>query len=145
MSLTIAKTVFLDASSALRWILRTSNALPNFGAWDNAGADELFPVECARTLERLLSEGELTSEQFENALVQTNDLWKSMVQIPLNHSILDAAKQRFIAPIKTLDAIHVVTAQFWMHDLQESVTLVSHDRKLNLIARSLGLKTLEQK
>jgi len=139
------KIVYLDASSALSWILRTPNASTEFGKWSRVGSSLLFEVECYRTLERLLNERELTTEQFADAITQVENLWNSMDKLPLAPEILSLAKQRFAAPIKTLDAIHALSAQLWSHMLGEEVVLFSHDKKLNLIAKSLGLKILEVK
>ncbi len=145
MSLKIAKTVYLDASSALRWILQTPGTTAGFGEWELAGSSVLFEVECYRTLERLLNERQMTPEQYADAAAQFQDLWDSMEKIPVKEDVIALAKQRFVAPIKTLDALHAVSAHFWSRALGKEVMMISHDKKLNLIAQSLGLKTLESK
>lgn len=145
MSSKIVKTVYLDASSALRWILETPGIVSGFGKWDLAASSILFEVECYRTIERLLDEKKLTPQQYAEAVAQVQDLWDSMEHIPLSADVINLAKQRFVAPIKTLDAIHAASAQLWSRALNDEVMLLSHDKKLNLIAKSLGLKTLESK
>ncbi|AFM13851.1 type II toxin-antitoxin system VapC family toxin [Turneriella parva] len=145
MSLKIAKTVYLDASSALRWILNTPDTTAGFGEWDIAGSSVLFEVECCRTLERLLNERKMTPEQYAAAASQLQDLWDSMEKIPVKEDVIALAKQRFVAPMKTLDALHAASAQLWSRALDKEVMVISHDKKLNLIAKSLGLKTLESK
>lgn len=139
------KIVYLDASTALRWILKAPHHLSNFGDWKTAGSSVLFETECVRTLERLRDENSISTEKYIDGIGQVQELWDSMEKIPVTTEILFAAKQRFIAPIKTLDAIHAVSAQLWSRALDKDVMLISHDKKLNLIAKSLGLKTLESK
>ncbi|GAB4427488.1 MAG: hypothetical protein OHK0011_09400 [Turneriella sp.] len=145
MSSKIAKTVYLDASSALRWILNAPGTIAAFGEWDTAGCSVLFEVECYRTLERLLNDRQITPEQYAAAISQLQELWESMEKIPVKEDVIALAKQRYVTPIKTLDALHAASAQLWSRALDKEVMLISHDRKLNLIAQSLGLKTLESK
>ncbi|MCX7632151.1 MAG: type II toxin-antitoxin system VapC family toxin [Turneriella sp.] len=144
MLLQTAKTVYLDASAALRWILRAPGTIAGFGKWRRAGSSVVFEMECCRALDRIFSEGLLTPEQYAGALAQVQELWESMEQIPLGPLVIALAKQRFAMPIKTLDAIHAASARLWSEALDEPVLLLSHDSRLNLVARTLGLKTLEE-
>jgi predicted nucleic acid-binding protein len=54
-------------------------------------------------------------------------------------------ENRISAPVKTLDAIHIATAQLWQAERADTILLLSQDQKMNLVAKSIGLKTLESK
>ncbi len=139
------KIAFIDASAAIRWILGATDSFREFGTWKRAGGSVLFEVECRRAFLRMLYDRRLTDSQYVAAISQLEDLMQTIDAIPLSRHILERAQAEFIYPIKTLDAIHVTTAHFWQQDLGDTVTLVSHDDRMNLIAKSLGLKTLESK
>jgi predicted nucleic acid-binding protein len=139
------KIAFIDASAAIRWILGAADSFREFGSWKRAGGSVLFEVACRRAFLRMLYDKRLTDGQYVAAIGQLEDLMESIDAIPLSRHILERAQAEFIYPIKTLDAIHVTTAHFWQQDLGATVTLVSHDDRMNLIAKSLGLKTLESK
>jgi len=139
------KTAFIDASAAIRWILGAHDAFHEFGSWKRLGASVLFEVECRRSFLRMLYDKKLTADQYLTAVSQLEDILRTANTMPVDKYILERAQAEFLYPIKTLDAIHVTTAYFWQQDLSEAVTLVSHDDRMNLIAKSLGLKTLESK
>jgi hypothetical protein len=43
--------------------------------------------------------------------------------------VLAVAKTQYVAPVKTLDAIHIATAQLWQAELTERIFLPSYDQK----------------
>lgn len=139
------KTVYLDSSAVLRWLLKDSNALKDFGQWKHAGSSFLLEVECIRTLDRLRMENRIDAGLYADLLAQLNEFSRSLELFHIDARVINQAKSQFVAPVKTLDAIHIATAQLWQDELSETVLLISHDQKMNLIAKSLGLKTLESK
>jgi len=143
MFLKIVKTAFIDASAAIRWILRATNAFQAFGSWEKVGASFLFETECRRAFYRMLHDRKLNQEQYLKAVEQLEDILAATEIIPLHSMILSRANSEFVYPIKTLDAIHLSSAWLWQQNIAESITLVSHDDRMNLIARSIGLKILE--
>lgn len=139
------KTVYLDSSVVLRWLLKDTNALPDFGEWNHAASSFLLEVECIRALDRLKHENKINVETYADLLSQLNEFTRSMQLFDLDARVLGMAKSQYVAPVKTLDAIHIATVQLWQQELSEKILLLSHDHKMNLIAKSLGLKTLESK
>jgi hypothetical protein len=129
----------------MRWLLKDKNALPDFGRWKHAGSSFLLEVECVRALDRLRIENRIDAGLYADLLAQLNELTRSLELFHIDTRIITQAKSQYIACVKTLDAIHIATAQLWQDELSETVLLISHDQKLNLIAKSLGLKTLESK
>ncbi len=94
-------------------------------------------------MDRLRFENRLKPQDYLDALMQLQALIDNLDKIQLSSAILLKAKSSFIYPVKTLDAIHLASASLWQESSSEAVTLVSHDKKMNLIAKSLGLGTLE--
>ena len=62
--------------------------------------------------------------------------------IELTAAILRRAGQPMVAPLKTLDAIHLATAELWRETRGEEILFATHDRALGLGARSAGFKVL---
>ncbi len=139
------KTVYLDSSVVLRWLVKDQNALPNFGKWQYAASSYLLEVECVRTLDRLRNENRISTPVYADLLDQFNELARSLELFHIDATVLAMAKNQYVAPVKTLDAIHIATARLWQTELAETILLLSHDQKMNLIAKSIGLKTLESK
>ncbi len=139
------KTVYLDSSVVLRWLLKDTNSLSDFGGWKHAASSFLLEVECIRALDRLKNENKINAETYADLLAQLNEFTRSMQLFDIDARVLGMAKSQYIAPVKTLDAIHIATVQLWQQELSEKILLLSHDHKMNLIAKSLGLKTLESK
>ncbi len=139
------KTVYLDSSVVLRWLLKDQNALHDFGSWKHAASSFLLEVECVRTLDRLRNENRISAPVYADLLDQFNEFARSLELFHIDTRVLALAKSQYVAPVKTLDAIHIATAQLWQAERAETILLLSHDQKMNLIAKSIGLKTLESK
>lgn len=56
--------------------------------------------------------------------------------------VLRRASEPFLAPLGTLDAIHLATALAWRDTANRSLTLATHDRALRMAGVSVGLEVI---
>lgn len=62
--------------------------------------------------------------------------------VELTAAVLHRAGQPMVAPLGTLDAIHLATAELWRETRGEEIIFATHDRALGLAARASGFKVL---
>ena len=133
--------IYLDTSVVLRRLLRQPNALADWGAWEEAYASALLRVEALRTIDRLRLEGFVNDTQRVELHQQLNDLCDSLYLVAFSDAVLERASQPLPTVLGTLDALHLATAQLLRQEGIE-LTLATHDERLALAARSVGLPTL---
>ena len=134
-----AVTAYVDSSVVLRRLLRQPGEIENWSRWNSIVSSELMQVEALRSLHRLrvmqvLSESELVEKI---ALLRASSRFYET--IPLRSLVLKRAAGPYPAPLGTLDAIHLATAQLWIEHNGQELTFVTHDRQLGLAARVCGL------
>ena len=134
-----AVTAYVDSSVVLRRLLRQPGEIENWSRWNSIVSSELMQVEALRSLHRLrvmqvLSESELVEKI---ALLTASSRFYET--IPLRSLVLKRAAGPYPAPLGTLDAIHLATAQLWIEHNGQELTFVTHDRQLGLAARVCGL------
>jgi predicted nucleic acid-binding protein len=56
-----------------------------------------------------------------------------------SRAVLERAAQPLPITLGTLDAIHLATAALWREQSKESLTMATHDERLALAARAMGL------
>lgn len=104
-------------------------------------SSELAVTECRSVLERKRQQGELDATTRDGAWKRLGSFWQrgGMALLPLTRRVLDEAGEMIadcvaVAPLRTLDAIHLATCR-----LQGAPQLVTNDRVMRLAARHLGL------
>jgi predicted nucleic acid-binding protein len=132
--------VYLDTSVVLRRLLRQPNALPDWGTWEEAYASVLLRVEALRTIDRLRLEGCLDDTQRVELQQQLNTLCDNLYLVSLTPEVLERASQPLPTILGTLDALHLATADLLRRQGTE-LTVLTHDDRLALAARSVGLPT----
>jgi hypothetical protein len=96
-------------------------------------------VEALRTLHRVHSDGHLSDEGLGLRIAELRALVEAIDQVPLSKMVLKRAGGPLAGSVKTLDAIHLVTAMIWSEYNGENIVFLTHDRQLALIARANGL------
>lgn len=107
---------------------------------------ELAVTECRSVLERKRRQGELDAETRDGAWRRLGSFWQrggGVALHPLTRRVLDEAGAMIadciaVAPLRTLDAIHLATCR-----LQGAPPLVTNDRVMRLAARHLGIPLAE--
>lgn len=106
----------------------------------NAAASALTFTEVRRSLLRASIAGRLSPEQIAVATTELERIEGSCVVIPVDDLILARAGRRFPAePIRTLDAIHLASAEL-IDDPQAPITLLTRDARIRENAILLGLQ-----
>jgi len=136
--------IYLD-SCALVKLVRTEDGSSALQAWLDERGDELVVTselsraEVLRTIRRnnhrdtgeLIDPAALAAE-----LAEAAEVLASVAQVAVDSDVLDRAGALSAPMIRTLDAIHLVSATEW--DLSD-VQLVTYDRRLAAAATDAGM------
>src|SRR5476651_2256044 len=121
-----------EAAQALRRSHRAGRLGP--------GGSELMEVEAGRALYRIHAEGLLTDEELGSRIAELQAIVAAVDRVPITKLVLNRAGGPLAGILKTLDAIHLVTAQLWSEYNGEAIVLLTHDRQLATVARASGLQ-----
>jgi predicted nucleic acid-binding protein len=131
--------VYLDASVVLRLVLGEAGALADREQYAGAVASALTEVECLRTLDRLATQGTLTSEEVADGRMAVYQLLEEVDLLDISPVVLRRAGEPFSTPLGTLDAIHLASALHWRDVTQSELTIATHDKALATAARASGI------
>ncbi len=106
-------------------------------------SSELAVTECRSVLERKRQQGELDAATCDGAWRRLGSFWQrggGLTLHPMTRLVLDEAGEMIadciaVAPLRTLDSIHLATCR-----LQGAPQLVTNDRVMRLAARHLGIR-----
>lgn len=129
---------YLDSSVLLRHILLGEEPIRHALAFPRVVSSELIEIECRRVLHRYRLAGELTDESMASARERLDAVLSGLDLLEMTKPIKQRAMDPFPVTVRTLDAMHIATA-LMVADETDGLTLFSHDRGMNLCARSLGL------
>jgi predicted nucleic acid-binding protein len=132
---------YVDASVILRIIVNADNALPKKQLlYPTSSA--LLQIECLRTLDRFQTSGELRAAEVPRSYAALHEAMGRIQLLKLDEKIIERAGGPFGLPLKTLDAIHLVTAIAWRERINEEVTFLTHDKPLAAAARAYDFPVL---
>ena len=134
-----AVTAYVDSSVVLRRLLRQPGEIENWSRWNSIVSSELMQVEALRSLHRLRVMQVLSVSELVEKIALLTTSSRFYETIPLRPLVLKRAAGPYPAPLGTLDAIHLATAQLWIEHNGQELTFVTHDRQLGLAARVCGL------
>ena len=129
---------YLDSSVVLRHILLGEEPIRHALEFPQVVSSELLEIECRRVLHRYRLAGELTDEGLAVARERLDVVLGGVDLLEMTKPIKQRAMDPFPVNVRTLDALHIATA-LMVADTTEGLSLFSHDRGMNLCARSLGL------
>lgn len=129
---------YLDASVALRLILREPEPLARWRDIERVVASALTEVECLRTLDRLAHLDKMSAADLATKRAAVYDLLEAVEIVAIGPSILRRASQPYPSPLGTLDALHLATAMSWQDMSGQQITFATHDRALAVAARASG-------
>jgi hypothetical protein len=134
--------LYVDASVILRIVVNAPNALRGWETWNFPTSSALLQVECLRTLDRYQTSGELRPAEIPRCYATLHEAMSRIALLTLDETIVERAGGPFGLPLKTLDAIHLVTAIALRERLGEEVTLVTHDKALAAAAAAYHFPVL---
>ena len=133
---------YLDSSVILRVVLNQPAQLTALRSVLLVVTSQLAEVECLRTLDRLAILGHLTIEESTRAREAVFGLMKEMEIVQISGLVLRRASSPMPAPLGTLDAIHLASADIWREEQQKEPVVATHDRALALAARASGFEVV---
>jgi uncharacterized protein len=133
---------YVDSSIILRVVLGQPARLPEWNSIVKGVVSRLAEVECMRTMDRLRLAGNLTIAQSAHRRESIYHVLEGLDLVELTSSVLHRAAQPMVAPLGTLDAIHLATAELWRETRGQEIVFATHDRALGLGARASGFKVI---
>lgn len=135
--------VYAESSAVLAWLLGepvAGKVRRILAGADRVVASTLTGVECARGLSRARAAGRLGARD-ELAALRLLDVAESNWDVhDLSDRVLARGRARFPAePVRTLDALHLATAQIFQEGLGR-VTMLTLDDRIRTNAAALGLE-----
>jgi len=133
---------YLDSSVILRVVLGQPGKLVEWKSVLLGVTSELAQVECLRTMDRLRLLGELTAEEAASGREAIYRIMEALEVVELSSAVMRRASQPMPAPLGTLDAIHLATADLWREGLGKDPIVATHDKALALAARASGFRVM---
>jgi predicted nucleic acid-binding protein len=97
--------------------------------------------EAARAIIRARTTGRLTAEDEKVTVRALRTFERRCFVLDVTHAVLDRVRRPFpVEPIRTLDAIHVATAEL-LGEPPQLMTIVTRDERVRANARALGYGT----
>ena len=131
--------LYAESSAVLAWLLdeaQSQDVLHLLIAAQAVVASDLTLIECDRVLLRAAALGELTEGEAADRCAHLTTAASQWHLLRISPEIVDRARQPFPGePIRTLDAIHLVTAR-----AEGFERVYSNDRHLLAAAKSFGLE-----
>jgi predicted nucleic acid-binding protein len=94
--------------------------------------------EAGRAIIRARVTGRLTADHERAAIRALRTLERRCFLLNIDQAVLDRVRRPFpVEPIRTLDAIHLATAEL-LDELPQLVTIVTRDERVRANARALG-------
>jgi predicted nucleic acid-binding protein len=132
--------VYVDSSVVLRALLGQPNKLKSWGKWQAAYSSELLGVECRRAIDRLRLEGLYDDQQVAESIGQLGLIERTIKRVRLSRTLIQAASATMPTIVKTLDAIHLVSAISIRQRRSLDLLFATHDVQQATAARSLGFE-----
>jgi predicted nucleic acid-binding protein len=134
----------LDSSVVVASLLGEPNRLDLGTISGTLYASDLLAVEVRRVLHRLRLDGQLTDDELADRFMELASVESSITFVDLSREVLLRASAPFGTHVRTLDAIHLATAELNAADVGdgEPVTFVTHDVRLAGAARAMGFSLL---
>ena len=136
--------VHLDSSAVVASLLGEPHRLDLGRISGTLFASELLAVEVRRVLHRLRLDGQLTDLELADRLTELARVESSITFIDISREVLLRAAAPFGTHVRTLDAIHLATAEINAADVGDGqpVTFVTHDVRLGRAVLAMGFSLL---
>ncbi len=134
-----ASVVYVESSALVAALLEGDTAvLEAASAGARLATSALALAETSRAIIRARVDGRLTAEHEHAAVVALRTFARRCFILDIDTRVLARVGRRFpVEPIRTLDAMHVATAEL-LEDSPSLVTIVSRDARVRENAVALG-------
>ena len=134
--------VYLDTSVVLRILFGEPDRLQEWGAWEIGYSSELLRVEARRTIDRLRLGSALDDEGVASSRQQLDTIESGLGFMAVTKAVLHRASLPMATAVRTLDALHVVSALLVKERRGVDVIFATHDNSQATGARAMGLKVI---
>jgi predicted nucleic acid-binding protein len=133
---------YVDSSVVLRVLFGQPGKLQEWSKITHGVGSGLVEVECLRTIDRLRVNGVLSPAQALASNEAVYRILEGLELVDLTPAVLHRAAQPMPAPLGTLDAIHLATAELWREVNQKDLIMATHDAELSAAARATGMRSI---
>ena len=125
----MSQKVYLDSSVLVRFLFNEPGERISLKENDEIYSSELIEIEVFRTLESAYLIKRISEGEYSQKCIEATEFISGISVIPLNREVLKKAASSFPFVIRTLDAIHVATAQWLKDELSENIIFCTHDER----------------
>jgi len=130
-----AERFYIDSSVLLAQLLRETDQQNFISLEGERVTSELTELECRRTLDRIRIQEQIPEEEIAERLAELDLLLKSMRVVHWNATVLKRAKASFPTVVRSLDAVHLSTAE-----RAKCPVFVTRDKQQGIAAKALGMR-----
>jgi predicted nucleic acid-binding protein len=135
-------TLYAESSAVLRWLLGAPEASSIQASLGNAAevvTSALTAAEVRCTLRRLAAAGTLTPDARDRAIARFIHASARWIVHRVTDEVLTRTGESFpLEPLRTLDAVHIATAEFHSREIRPT-TMLSFDVRVRASAEAVGL------
>lgn len=136
---------YLDSSVILRVILADQSPLAEWQQIDRGITSAITEVECLRTIDRIRLHHRIAEDVIAERREAVFEMMATLSVVEVTPSVLARASLPLPVTLRTLDAIHLATAQLWREQSDDGLTsFATHDHAQGLAARSVGFRVVGQ-
>lgn len=133
---------YVDSSVLLRFVLDQPGRLTELTRFDQRITSAITEVECLRAVDALRLRGRLTDDEFVTRRSLVFAQVRRMGRLMISGSVLRRAGEPLPVLLRTLDAIHLATAQMLRERRAPDLVFATHDRQLGRAASALGFPVI---
>lgn len=132
---------YIDTSVLLRIVLGEPKRLREWKSIDSALSSELIRVEALRSIDRARVLLQLEDGEVSERRAASLELLSGFHLARVDRRVLARAADPFPTLIRTLDAIHLATADLARRTIKDLV-FATHDHELKIAATALGFRVI---
>ncbi len=137
---------YLDSSVVLAWILEGRSVLEPLSGQAAVASSRLLWIEVSRAIHRALQTNRVSPAFATEARHNFERFAAGVGSIRLNDTVLRRAEGPFPLVTRTLDALHLASAEAWLAATEpaagpETLALWTLDERMNYCAAQLGFAT----
>ena len=133
---------YVDSSVLLRFILDQPEPLSELLHADGRVTSHITEVECLRAVESAHTRGQLDIDEYVDRRRIVYAQLRRMRRLPLTRSVLRRAGEPYRLPVKSLDALHLASAQLLREREAHDLVFATHDRQLGRLAALLDFPVI---
>lgn len=143
----IRRLHYLDTSALLAWLMEGREVLQPLEGEQEVASSTLLWTEVSRALHRSLQTGRLSPVDATEVRHNFARVGAGIKRLRLTDTVLRRAEGPYPLVIRTLDAIHLASAELWIGEASDShadpgnLSIWSLDERMNHCASQLGFQT----